>query len=86
MNITPRIEKVLIKSSGDLICWGCVLSHGGLQKRCWVGLCSKVVGAVGFSGKPICLKSVLFHHEMFDVTNFRLDLVVCIVYVVIFIK
>ena len=57
-----------------------------IKKWCWVGLYSKVVRAVGFSGKPIFLERVSFHHEMFDVTNFRLVLGVCIVNVVIFIK
>ena len=51
-----------------------------------MGLCSKVVSAVGFSEKPIFLESVSFHHEMFDVTSFRLVLGVYIVHVVIFIK
>ena len=32
------------------------------------------------------MESVSFHHEMFDVTNFRLVLGVCIVHVVIFIN
>ena len=32
------------------------------------------------------MESVSFHHEMFDVTNFRLVLGICIVHVVIFIK
>ena len=32
------------------------------------------------------LESVSFNHEMFNVTNFRLVLGVCIVYVMIFIK
>ena len=36
--------------------------------------------------KTFFLESVSFHHEMFDVTSFRLVLVVYIVEVVIFIK
>ena len=47
-----------------------------------MGLCSKVVSAFGFSGKHIFLESVFFHLEMFDVTTFRLVLVVCHVHVV----
>ena len=56
------------------------------KKWCCAGLCSKVVSAVGFSEKTIFLESVSFHHEMFDVTSFRLVLGVYIVHVVIFIK
>ena len=41
----------------------------------YVGLCTKVVSAVGFSGNPFCLESVSFHLEMIDVTNSRLVLV-----------
>ena len=52
----------------------------------WVGFCSEVISAVGFSGKPIFLESVSFYLEMFDVTIIRLVLVVCNVHVVIFIK
>ena len=64
-----------------------MLSNGSVEKTvlqqkkiCWVGLCSKFVGAVGFSEEPIFL-SVSFHHEMFNVTSFRLVLGV---YIVIF--
>ena len=58
------------------------------RKWCWVGLCSKVVSEVGFSDKPFFSFSehVSFHHEMFDVTSFRLVLGVYIVHIVIFIK
>ena len=51
-----------------------------------MGLCSKVVSAVGFSGKLFFLESVCFHLDMFDVTKFRLVLAVCNVHVVLFIK
>ena len=49
-----------------------MLSDGWVEKT--VGLCSKVVSAVGFSRKPNAAESVLFHHEMLYVTNFRLAL------------
>ena len=38
-----------------------------------------------FQKKTTFLESVSFHYEMFDVTNFRLVLGVCIVHMVIFI-
>ena len=55
MNITPRIEKVFIKSKGVLKCWDSRLSDGlveknGIKWKVWyfVGLYPKVLSAVGF--------------------------------------
>ena len=57
-----------------------------LKKLCVVGFGTKVESAVGFSGKPFFLESVSFHLESFDLTNFRLVLVICNVHAMIFIK
>ena len=61
-------------------------NSGALRKWCWVGLCSKVESAVGFSGKHFFKCVVSFHLEMFDVTNFRQVLVVYDIHLVIFIQ
>ena len=50
-----------------------------------MGLCINVVSAVGHS-ENLFFASVSFHLEMFDVTNFKLVLVIFNVHVVIVIK
>ena len=57
------------------------------KKLCCVVLCSKVVGAVGFSGKSISFGNCLFFfNKMLCVTNFEIVLGVCTVNVVVFSK
>ena len=58
MHITPRIEKVLMKSENVLICLDLWILDGLVKKKsfepnkaCFMGLYSKSVYAVGFSSK-----------------------------------
>ena len=77
MHITPRIEKVLNKSEGILICWGHWLSDGWVERKMLLnksgdlrGFAKQIKGSRIFS-KSTFLESVYLCREMLIVTNFH---------------
>ena len=85
MHITPRVEKVLIKSNSVLKWLDCQISEGFVEKVVFnekivlFGTLLQSVSAVGFSGKAALLESVTFHSQMMGATNLVLVFGNCIV-------
>ena len=75
MHITPKIEKVMIKSLTVLNCCERWLQMVWFKKQCWTtimvlgGTLLKSVSAVKFSGTAAFLKSVSFYRKLYGATN-----------------